>query len=171
MQRTILTDPGVRVEYIPAHQYLGVYEPDADEYAYFWRMHECDSVCEVIDRYRYQAEPVVGAHTGGWYRTEGGWHGFCYGVGLPEQYRGSAPEGFEVRSFPGSYYLVFYHPAFDFHRCNAEVMRRVEALAWGCNPERYGFMWNEESNQCYQRHKPDTVGYEVLRPVRRWDEG
>ena len=32
----------VRVEHIPAHRYLGIWEETADNYCDFWRYHNCD---------------------------------------------------------------------------------------------------------------------------------
>lgn len=29
------------------------------------------------------------------------------------------------------------------------------------------YEWNEEFCQCYQRHYPEVLGYEVLRPAKR----
>ena len=31
----------------------------------------------------------------------------------------------------------------------------------------YGYEWNEENCNDYQRHYPEVIGYEVLRPVRK----
>jgi len=89
---------------------------------------------------------------------------------VPEDYTGEIPEGFEMRSFPASDYLVFYHPPFDFLKDNGEVMGRVENLAWNYDPAKHGntcYEWNEEACQDYQRHYPEGIGYEVLRPVKR----
>lgn len=33
------------------------------------------------------------------------------------------------------------------------------------DPAKLGFQWNEEACQDYQRHCPEGIGYEVLRPV------
>ena len=63
---------------------------------------------------------------------------------------------------------------------NGEVMRRVEELAWNYDLNKPGsdpggistaehagkFQWNEEVCQCYQRHYPEGIGYQILRPVR-----
>jgi len=46
----------------------------------------------------------------------------------------------------------------------------VETLAWNYDPAKHGNMcyeWNEEACQDYQRHYPEGIGYEVLRPVKR----
>lgn len=67
----------------------------------------------------------------------------------------------------GSYYLVFYHPAFDFLQDCEKVLNRVENLAWNFDPSTMGFAWNETECQDYQRMIPETIGYEVLRPVRK----
>ncbi len=167
MQQTTLTQAGVRVEYIPAHKYVGIWDASVDNYMDFWSHHDCDAVCGVIDSMSHVADPVVTPHTAGWRRRPDGSEEYFYGFGVPDDYAGEVPEGFEVRAFPGSYYLVFYHPPFDFLKDCSEVMNRVEALAWSYDPGLNGFQWNEAENQCYQRHLPETIGYEVLRPVKR----
>lgn len=112
------------------------------------------------------SHPIVTGHTAGWF-YENGKKGYFYGLGVPDDYNGEIPEGFELRSFPASYYMVFYHPPFDYVKDNGEVMGNVENLAWNYKPESKGWAWNEESCQDYQRHNPEELGYEILRPVKR----
>lgn len=171
MNETCLTTPRIRMEYIPAHRYVGIWSDKAAEYGGFWEEQNCDEVCGTIESMRHVSHPVVGCHTAGWRRT-GGQRKYFYGLGVNDDYTGNIPKGFEVREFPGSYYLVFFHPAYDFLKDNDEVMSRVEKLAWNYDLDASGFenqryQWNEESCQDYQRHCPETFGYEVLRPVRK----
>ncbi len=165
MESTILTSASVRVEYIPAHKYMGIWEPNVDNYMDFWDRHDCDEVCGFIESMRHVADPIVTPHTAGWYQNQDGKQGYFYGLGVPVHYGGSIPKGFEIRDVKASYYLVFCHPPFDFQRDCAEVMRRVEELAWGYNPAEQGFRWNDKEFPAYQRHMPETLGYEILRPV------
>ncbi len=174
-----LREARVKTEYIPAHKYIGIWEPRAEGYGDFWSYHDCDRVCGAIESMRDSAHPVVTPHTAGWVRTNGK-REYFYGFGVPEDYSGPVPEGFELRNFPASYYLVFYHPPFDYMENNGEVMRRVEELAWNYDLNKPGsdpggistaehagkFQWNEEVCQCYQRHYPEGIGYQILRPVR-----
>lgn len=174
-----LREARIRTEYIPAHKYIGIWEPRAKGYGDFWSYHDCDQVCGIIESMRDSAHPVVTPHTAGWVYTSGR-REYFYGFGVPEDYSGPVPDGFEIRSFPGSYYLVFYHPPFDYMENNGEVMRRVEELAWnydlnkapgdpsGISTAEYAgkFQWNEGACQCYQRHYPEGIGYQILRPVR-----
>ncbi len=46
-------------------------------------------------------------------------------------------------------------------------MGKVEKLAWNYDPGLNGYEWNEEACNDYQRHYPEVIGYEVLRPVKR----
>lgn len=165
MEKSNLREPTVRVEYVPAHKYLGIWEPKADSYFGFWEHHDCDEVCGTVDSLSHVMHPVVVGHTAGWYPAEGG-RGYFYGLGVAEDYAGPIPQGFELREVPGSYYLVFSHPPFDFLTECAQVMERVESLAWSFDPGPRGFQWNERACPDYQRHWPETLGYEVLRPVR-----
>lgn len=166
MGKTILTQANVRVAHIPAHRFIGIWDSRADNYHAFWEGKDCDRLCGVIESMEHLAHPLLPCHTGGWI-WEGGKRGYCYGLGVGPDCDGPVPEGFRLREFPESYYLVFYHPTFDFLKDCDQVVERVEALAWGFDPGSLGFAWNEEACQCYQRLMPETVGYEVLRPVRK----
>lgn len=171
MNKTCLTEPNVRMEYIPAHKYIGIWEDKATGYSDFWEYHNCDELCGIIESMRNVSDPVVGCHMAGWTKKDGK-GSYFYGFGVAQDYDGEIPAGFEVREFPASYYLVFFHPPFDFIKDNCEVMAKVEKLAWEYNLEELGFdtqkyEWNEEVCQDYQRHYPEVFGYEVLRPVKR----
>lgn len=166
MTNTILTEARVRMEYIPAHRYIGIWDIEAQDYGSFWARHDCDAVCGVIDSMAAVSDPIVTCHTAGWF-YEGGRRGYFYGFGVPADYNGEVPEGFEIRDLPGSHYMVFHHPPFDYPKDCGTVMGRVEHLAWNFDPSVQGFAWNEDCCQDYQRHYPEGIGYEVLRPVRR----
>lgn len=158
--------PYVRVEYIPAHSYLGVYKKTETKNGTLWPWHDCDLLCGIVSSIK-DADLIVTAHTAGW-TWENGERSYFYGSGVSTDYQGAIPEGFELRGeFPGSYYLVFSHPHFDYPTENAEVMKRVEELAWNYDPAQHGFAWNEDICQDYQRHYPEVLGYQVLRPVRK----
>ena len=129
MSKTILTEAHVKAEFIPAHKYLGVWEPKAKHYGDMWEYHDCDTVCGIVDSLSNVCDLIVPGHTAGWYMTNGE-RRYFYGTGVPLDYSGKIPEGFELKEFPGSYYLVFYHPTFDYLKDNGEVMGRVESLAW-----------------------------------------
>ena len=112
------------------------------------------------------AHPIVTAHTAGWKQVDGK-NVYFYGTGVENDYDGPIPEGFEIREFPESDYLVFSYPVFDFMTENADVMGAVEALAWNFDPASMGYEWNEHNCQNYQRHYPEKLGYQVLRPVKK----
>ena len=170
MSSTILTEANVRVEFIPAHKYMGIWDESAGNYGEFWQRHDCDAVCGIVDSMSHSSDLIITGHTAGWKRINGELRYF-YGTGLPVDYSGPVPEGFEVRDIPGSYYLLFFHPAFDYLKDNGEVMNRVEQLAWNYDIEKEfqggRYTWNEEACPCYQRHYPEVLGYQVLRPIRR----
>jgi len=166
MSKTILTEANVRVEYIPAHKYIAIWDGEVQSYFPFWENRNCDDTCGIIESMRNIMHPVVTCHTGGWF-WKSGKRGYSYGVGVDVDYNGKIPEGFEVKEFPGSYYLVFYHPPFDFLKDCDEVINRVENMAWSFDPASKGFKWNEDVCQDYQRLLAETIGYEVLRPVTK----
>lgn len=166
MSQTILTDAHIRMEHIPAHKYIGIWDIDATDYCSFWNRHDCDTVCGTIDSMSHVSHPVVTCHTAGWF-YENGRKGYFYGFGVPVDYQGIVPDGFEIRELPASDYFVFYHPTFDYLKDCGEVMKRVEQLAWNFDPQTRGYEWNEDICNDYQRHFPEELGYQVLRPARK----
>ena len=166
MSTFVLTEPHIRIEHIPAHRYIGIWDINSTDYMNFWSSHDCDTICGIIDSMSHVSHPIVTCHTAGWF-YENGKRGYFYGFGVPDDYDGVIPDGFEMRDIPASDYIVFCHPPFDYLKDCGEVMGRVEKLAWGFDPKAKGYEWNEEICQDYQRHYPEQLGYEVLRPVRR----
>lgn len=167
MSNTFPIEAHVKVEFIPAHKYLGIWEENARHYGEFWQYHDCDTVCGIVDSLSNVSDIIVTGHTAGWYRT-GGERRYFYGTGVPLDYNGKIPEGFELKEFPASYYLVFYHPPFDYLKDNGEAMGKVESLAWNFDIGQFGngkYEWNEDDCQCYQRHYPEVLGYQILRPI------
>ena len=177
MSKTILTDAKTRIEYIPFHKYIGIYDDRAQNYCEFWKRHDCDEVCGIIESLRNIAHPIVSCHTAGW-NIEDGEKKYFYGMGVLPQYDGIIPKGFTVRETPAGFYMVFYHPTFDYLKDNDEVMHRVEDLVWNYDIEKNGFSdsflgyqdhsqffsWSN-GRPCYQRHYPEAIGYEILRPI------
>jgi len=152
--------------YIPAHKYLGVYKHSTTINGEIWPAHDCDITTNAVENFE-NCHKIVTAHTSGW-TWKNGKRSYFYGAGVESDYNGEIPEGFELRGeFEGSYYLSFGHPHFDFHTENAEVMKRVEELAWNFDPKIHGFEWNDEKCQSYQCHYPEGIGYWVLRPVKK----
>lgn len=164
MNKTILTEPNVRMEFIPAHKYIHIKDMNAQNYFSFWENKNCDNTMGLIESMSNIAHPVVNIHTAGWI-WEDEKRGYTYGIGVDKDFGGKIPDGFEIKEYPGSYYLVFYHPTFDFLKNCDEVVEKVEKMAWNFNPEDMGVKWNENYCQDYQRLIPETIGYEVLRPV------
>lgn len=162
---TMLTEPNIRVEYIPAHKYLGVFRVSELDGEPIWPGHDCDLVTHTVESMGHLSDVVVSAHTAGW-RIHGEARSYFYGLGVPETYDGVVPQGFELVDVPGGYYQVVSHPPFDYPEDNGEVMRRVEALAFGADCAVHGFRWKRDG-LCYQRHYPEGHGYMVLRPIER----
>lgn len=171
MGKTCLTDAQVKIEYIPEHQYLGIWDENSSDYGSFWKHHNCDEVCGIIDSLSHFSDPIVGPHMPGWFLKDGE-RKYFYGMGVPMDYTGPIPEGFELKKIPGSYYAVFFHPAFDYLQDNNAVMNRVENMAWNYDISKLGssemkYDWNGEAPSSYQRHYPEVRGYEICRPIKR----
>lgn len=157
--------PSYRMEYIPKHKYLGVYKPSETANGPIWPGHDCDLLCGIISSMT-DTHPIVTGMTAGW-KWDGEEKTYFFGAGVECDYAGEIPEGFELHEIPESYYIVFSHPPFDYPIDNYEVMKRVEDLAWNFDPNPLGYEWNEDVCQDYQRHYPEGLGYQVLRPVRK----
>jgi len=157
----------IRVVYIPAHKYLGVYEEKMTKQGKLWPEHCCDLLTGIVESMKAVADPIVTEHIAGW-AWKNGKRDYFYGLGVPMDYAGKIPEGFELRGeFPGSYYLVFSHPPFVYPNDNGSVMRMVHDLAWNFDPKTKGYEWNEDACQDYQFHYPEGLGYQVMRPVKK----
>ncbi len=161
----MLTDPNIRAEYIPAHKFLGVFRAATVDGEPIWPGHDCDLVTHTVESMSHLSDVIIGAHTAGW-RIHGGERSYFYGIGVPMAYSGAVPQGFELMHVPGGYYQVVSHPPFAYPQDNAEVMRRVEQVAFGQDCAVKGFRWAQDG-YCYQRHFPEGHGYMVLRPIER----
>lgn len=161
-----LKDAQMRFEYIPAHKYIGIWDKDIHNYCEFFAKYNCDEITGTVESMRHVAHEIVGPHMAGWFKVNGE-RGYFYGVGVPLDYNGEIPKGFQIKEIPATMYMKFFHPAFDYLQDNNEVMKRVEDLAWNFKPEDYGYTWNEEVCQDYQIHFPEVVGYQILRPVKK----
>lgn len=160
--------PLYRMEYIPAHKYLGVYKESDTSKGKIWPNHDCDLLTGYVASMPNElTHPIVTGMTAG-FTYENGTRSYFFGAGVNSDYAGEVPEGFELRGeFPDSYYFVFYHPPYDYLTENTEVMKSVEELAWNFDPHTIGYEWNEDVCQIYQRHYPEGLGYQILRPVRK----
>lgn len=162
----------ILTETIPAHQFVGIWDPEVNNYGDFWQNgHSCDEICGQLESMAPRSLPGQISQTAGWFTLgektdQGQSRGYLYGILLPLDDKGELPEGMERREYPESDYLVFFHPPFDYLRRNAEVMAAVEDLAWSYDPAERGYAW-DDSRPAYQRHYPEGYGYAVVRPVRR----
>ena len=78
MNKTLLTDAHVRMEHIPEHKYIGIYDKAAGDYGSFFGRHNCDEVCGTIDSMSHVSHPIVTCHTAGWF-YDNGTKGYFYG--------------------------------------------------------------------------------------------
>ena len=167
MSKVHLQQAEIKVEFIPAHKFIGIWDISASGYGDFWeRGHSCDEICGTLESMSNYALPGQLGQTAGWF-YDNGHKGYLYGIPVSADYEGLIPEGMECRDIPESEYLVFFHPPFDYLKDNGAVMRTVEDTAWNFDPGRLGFEWDEGDKQDYQRHYPEGYGYAVLRPVKR----
>ncbi|MDO3411529.1 AraC family transcriptional regulator [Saccharibacillus sp. CPCC 101409] len=175
----------IKVEHIPAHRFIGIWDEEATDYGNFWeRGHDCDEVSGTIESLSHEKLEGQLGHTAGWLHAgeaeadgqdaagrqgeRKGPSGYFYGIPAPAGCSAEVPEGMERREVPESEYLVFFHPPYDYLQENGEVQQTVEQTAWNFDPARLGYDWNDAPGvQNYQRHFPEGYGYAVLRPVKK----
>ncbi len=167
-EKSNIVIPTFYIERIPAHKYLGVYSERKTVNGEIWAGHDCDLAVGIVSSLKLEVtHSIVTPHTAGWVWKDSQ-KTYFYGSGVVKDYDSGIPEGFELRGeFPESEYLVFGHPPFHYLAENIEVMKRVEELAWNFDPHILGYEWNEEVCQDYQRHYPEGLGYQILRPIRK----
>ncbi|MGG6309297.1 helix-turn-helix domain-containing protein [Paenibacillus macerans] len=162
-----LHDVEVKVERIPAHRFIGIWDISSRNYGEFWKNgHNCDEISGTLDSMSHLNLPGQLGQTAGWFYRDGR-KGYLYGMLVAADYSGEIPEGMECREVPESDYLVFFHPPFDYLKANGEVMKAVEDKAWSFDPAEMGLAWDEGTQFDYQRHFPEGYGYAVLRPVKK----
>ncbi|WP_379145853.1 helix-turn-helix domain-containing protein [Paenibacillus sp. sgz500992] len=167
MREVHLQEAEIKLEVIPAHKFIGIWDLASHNYAGFWENgHDCDEISGTLESMSHHTLAGQLGQTAGWF-YKNGQKGYLYGIPVSSDYNGKIPEGMECRDIPESEYLVFFHPPFDYLKDNGQVMRTVEQVAWNYDPKVMGYAWDEETKQDYQRHFPEGYGYAVLRPVRK----
>lgn len=157
----------IKVEFIPKHKFIGIWDRTSQSYGAFWENgHNCDEISGTLESMSNHALPGQLGQTAGWF-YQNGQKGYLYGIPVSTDYDGPIPVGMECKEIPESEYLVFFHPPFDYLKDNGAVMRTVEDVAWNFDPRSMGYEWDEGVKQDYQRHFPEGYGYAVLRPVRK----
>lgn len=158
---------GIKVEFIPAHKFIGIWDICVQSYGDFWNNgHNCDEISGTLESMSNHVLPGQLGQTAGWF-YQNGQKGYLYGIPVSSEYDGPIPAGMECRDIPESEYLVFFHPPFNYLKDNGAVMRTVEEAASKFDPKEMGYEWDEKIKQDYQRHFPEGYGYAVLRPVKK----
>lgn len=135
-------------------------------YGAIWPGHDCDLLTGIVSSIS-DTHLIVTGHTAGWIWNKSE-RSYFYGLDVDVNFNGDIPEGFKLRGeIPGSYYIVFSHPSFDYFSEIDEVIRRVEDLAWSFDPTTIGYEWNEDECQDYQCHYPEGLGYQIIRPIKK----
>lgn len=167
MSNVHLQPIGIKVEFIPARKFIGIWDICVQNYGDFWNNgHNCDEIRGTLESMSNHVLPGQLGQTAGWF-YQNGQKGYLYGIPVSPEYDGPIPAGMECKDIPESEYLVFLHPPFDYLKDNGAVMRTVEEAASKFDPEEMGYEWDEEIKQDYQRHFPEGDGYAVLRPVKK----
>lgn len=168
MSSSNLKEAEIKIERIPAHKFIGIWDIDSSKYGDFWYngRHDCDEVCGTLESMSNYTLSGQLTQMAGWFYKNGK-KGYFYGIPVSKDFNSEIPEGMECKEIPESEYLVFFHPPFDYLKDNDGAMSIVEDVAWSFDATNLGYEWDEESKPDYQRHFPEKYGYAVLRPVRK----
>ena len=153
------------IQFLPAHGFLGIREPNSTGYFDFWGRQaakgvDCHAVIGLLD-----SIPSCTGQIGGWYGKDGE-EGYLYGIEVPETYAGPVPEGIELHRIPAGDYAVFLHPAYDFEKHDQAVFLALKAAMAVWMSEDHGFA-ADDGRPIYQRHGSDTFGQAICRPIRK----
>lgn len=126
---------------IPAHKFLHIKNYDSEGYFDFWAKQDgipgqdCDTICGLLDSVKGKLDgddTVIGKYSGqimAHIFENDDRHAEAYGVRLPTDWNGVAPEQMLLIDIPESEYIVFEHGSFDYEQESASVGERlVEAM-------------------------------------------
>jgi AraC family transcriptional regulator len=157
----------VSIQVLPAHKFIGIRHMDAPGYFEFWAKEEkkygrdrCDEVDGILSSIK-SFNGIIGA-----WISQGGKHGYMYGIEVPPNYSGEVPEGMECLSFPESPFAVFHHPPYDYSKMERSVHEALGKSMESWDPAEHGYAWRDDL-PIYQRHNPLKYGQAFLKPMKK----
>ena len=184
-------DGQVKVYFVtlPAHKFLFLGSGESNGYWDFWQKqealgHDCATVCGLLDSIRGKLDDEGGSDPNsgagqimaclhdpagqpfcyGVPRIE------CYGVRLPQDYRGAVPPGMRILDVQAGDYIVFEHGPFDYEQENTSVEKRMEDAIAAFDYAGTGYRFDDAPGRiAYFYHDPKRFWKEV-RPVKRAEE-
>jgi AraC family transcriptional regulator len=91
---------------------------------------------------------------------------YVQGVEVPADYRGAAPDGFDLIDLPPCKMMIFQGQPFDDEKFE-DAIGELWAVIKEYNPEIYGFAWAESDGPRFQLAPMGYRGYIEGRPVRQ----
>ena len=172
---------------IPAHKFLHVKNYDSNGYWDFWEKQkeipgqDWETICGLLDSIKGKlddigsSEPNSGSGQIMGYIHDPKGKPFCYGiprvecygVRLPDDYRGEVPSNMSMIDIPEAEYIVFEHGTFDYEQENRSMGEKMEKAIADFDYADTGYCFDETPGRiAYFYHDPEHFWKEI-RPVRK----
>ncbi len=171
---------------IPAHKFLHVKNYESNGYWDFWQKQslipglDCDTICGLLDSIKgkldddgeseinsgngqimaYISDPKGRLCDWGFPRTE------CYGVRLPQDYKGEVPAQMHMVDIPEAEYLVFEHGPFDYEQENRSVEGKIEKAMADFDFTGTGYCFDTTPGRILYFYFNPKRCWKYIRPVR-----
>lgn len=159
MQDKLMQNVKVTFLHKPARKMLVWHQEGATDYHELCDTEGAERIWGILESIKGTLGGVVAA----WINDQG-MTKYVWGVEMPTEYTGSAPEGFECYLVPECDYVKFSHP--DDEQLHEAVTEAVWNVSETWDPKKHGWEWNDADNPVYEDDREDE-GYMVLKPIKR----
>lgn len=186
----IKSTEGVNIYFvtIPAHKFLHIKNYESNGYWDFWEKQshipgqDCDTICGLLESIKGVLDDDGGSESNsgsgqlmaymnhpdgrlcdwGIPRTE------CYGVRLPNGYRGEVSSQMILQDIPEADYIVFEHGPFNYEQENRSVEEKIEKAMATFDFTGTGYHYDTTPDRImYLYYNPERF-WKYIRPVNRW---
>lgn len=172
---------------IPAHKFLHIRNYESIGYWDFWQKQasipgqDCETICGLLDSIPDKLDDIGGAEADsgsgqimafineptGRICSWGIPLAESYGVRLPVDYAGPAPEQMLLMDVPEGEYIVFEHGPFDFETQNQSVEAKIEAAMKEFDYAAAGYSLDTTPGRVFYFYHDCTRYWKYIRPVRK----
>lgn len=172
---------------IPAHKFLHIRNYESIGYWDFWQKQasipgqDCETICGLLDSIPDKLDDMGGAEADsgsgqimafineptGRICSWGIPLAESYGVRLPVDYAGPAPEQMLLMDVPEGEYIVFEHGPFDFETQNQSVEAKIEAAMKEFDYAAAGYSLDTTPGRVFYFYHDCTRYWKYIRPVRK----
>ncbi|MCM1057634.1 MAG: helix-turn-helix transcriptional regulator [Firmicutes bacterium] len=172
---------------IPAHKFLHIRNYESIGYWDFWQKQsqipgqDCETICGLLDSIKGKLDDAGGAEANSgsgqimaYINDPAGricsWGiplAECYGVRLPADYSGPAPEQMQLMEVPEGEYIVFEHGPFEFETQNAAVEQKIEEAMKNFDYDASGYCLDLTPGRIFYFYHDCKRFWKYIRPVRK----